>query len=71
MSKPTTTVGAMVESIRRHAAAQGLSIAELCFYSDISYSTWHRWITGQTLPRVASVEKMLATKAPRDRRRSL
>jgi hypothetical protein len=63
-------VSTLIESVRRHAAAQGLSIAELCFYADVAYSTWHRWTTGHALPRIANIERLLATKAPKDRRRA-
>jgi len=63
------TVSALVESVRRHAASQGLSIAELCFYADVSYSTWHRWTTGKMVPRVENIERLLKTKAPAKARR--
>ena len=63
------TVETLIESVRRHAAAQGLSIAELCFYADVSYSTWHRWTTGKLVPRVVNIERLLKTKAPAKARR--
>jgi hypothetical protein len=66
----TTIVTALLDSVRRHAEAQGLSVMELCFYADINYSTWHRWTTGKMMPRVANIDKLLNTKAPAKARRA-
>jgi len=65
------TVDNLIDSVRRHASNQGLSIAELCFYADVSYSTWHRWTTGKMTPKIANIEKLLKTRAPANTRRKV
>jgi len=67
MTGPAVTT--LLDAVRRHAAAQKLSLAELCFYANVSYSTWHRWTTGSAVPRVTNIERLLATKAPARTRR--
>lgn len=57
MSKKDT-----LSAIKRHAKEQGLTVRALCALAGVDYVTFWRWTQSSSVPRQATVDKLLAVR---------
>jgi transcriptional regulator with XRE-family HTH domain len=48
------------EEVERRAAEVGVSVKQLCARAGIAHTTFYRWKTGQTKPRIDVYERLRA-----------